>query len=115
MKFERLNGAEASKIDPDGVQWPNDSIVVVAKNGDEKIKGRSAIIQLPHIEGTWVDESLRGTTLAFRLVAEVEKILKENSRTHAWAFIEESRPEVISYMERIGYKKMPFILMSREL
>lgn len=115
MKLEVLNGTQAREVDIDGIQWPDDSIVVVAKNGDGKIKGRSAIIQLPHIEGTWVEESLRSSTLAYRLVAKIESILKMEKKTYAWAFIEESKPEVIDYMERIGYKKMPFIVMSKEL
>src|SRR5690348_9316554 len=115
MKLITLNGQDARKVDPDGIEWPDDSLVVVAKNGDDKIRGRSAIIQLPHIEGTWVEDSMRGSTLAFRLVSQVEKILKDAGKKYAWAFIQENQPDVMQYMIRIGYKENPLALFSKEL
>lgn len=114
MTFETVTGCVARDMDPDGIQWPPDSIVVYAIS-DGKVVGRSAIIQLPHIEGTWVDKHSRSSTLAFRLVREAEKTLQQAGKTYAWAFVHEDQPEVAGYMERIGYKRMPMKLYAKEL
>lgn len=114
VEFKILMGPEARKIDPDKVQWPDDTIAVFAID-DGKVVGRSTIIQLPHIEGTWVDEAHRGSTLAFRLVQKVESILEKAHKTSAFAFIHETQPEIAGYMERREYKRMPLIVYQKEL
>ena len=115
MNIQIVDGVQASLIDPQKIPWPADSIVAVASNGDGSVKGRSAIIQLPHIEGTWVDESERGTPLAYRMVVAVEGVLKKSGKTHAFAFVDMNQPEVLSYMLRMGYKTNPLLVLSKEL
>lgn len=107
-------GAKEVK-DPRGVAWPEDTILVVAKDSEGSIAGISGILQLAHIEGTWVRESERGTLLAYRLVKRVEQRLKEAGKSHAIAFVDVGQPEVRNYMARLGYSKMPLIVMSKEL
>jgi hypothetical protein len=114
MIFETLTGTAAAEIDPEQVPWPKDAIVVYARsNGD--IVGRSALLQFPHIEGTWVRENERGSTLAYRLVTEVENVVRQAGRTHVWAFAHDSQPEVGGYLERIGYRLQPMKLYLKEL
>lgn len=115
MEIRVLGGAEASKIDPQGIPWPEDSFVAIATNGDGKVKARSAIIQLPHIEGTWVDESERSSTLGYRMVKAVEEVLKDSGKTHAFAFVDMNQSDVLSYMLRMGYRVQPLIVMSKEI
>lgn len=114
IQFQILMGKEARAIDPDKIEWPDDTIVVYAREG-EKIVGRSTIMQIPHIEGTWVDEQHRRSTLAPRLVAKVESIMKQANKKASFAFIQNSQPEVAGYMERIGYARMPLEVFSKEL
>jgi hypothetical protein len=77
--------------------------------------GRSAIVQLPHIEGTWVSESRRSSTLAYSLLQKVEQIFKDGGKSHAWAFIKADEPHLQAYMERMGYKRQPVVVYSKEL
>lgn len=114
MTIRLLDGVAAAKLDPDHVPWPADSIVAVAE-AEGKVQGRSAIISLPHIEGTWVAQSHRSTTLAYRLVRTIEGVLKRAGKTHAFAFIEKDRADVFDYMQRLGYREMPFTVLSKEL
>lgn len=115
MNLEVVKGSDAARVDPEGIPWPADSIVVFALNGDGAIKGRAAVVILPHIEGTWVAESERGSPLAYRMVRRIEEILKESGRTHAFAFVEENRPEIRDYLVRTGYGVMPLTVLSKEL
>jgi len=115
MEIVILNAVEARNVDPDHVPWPDDSIVALARNGDGSIKGRSAILQLPHIEGTWVAESERGSTLAYRLIQRIEALLKTAGKTHAFAFVDMNQSEVLNYMLRLGYKVSPLLVLSKEL
>ena len=114
VEFQILMGPEARKIDPDCIKWPDDTIGVFAREGAD-IVGRSTIVQLPHIEGTWVRNDFRGSTLAFRLVEKIESILKKANKSSAFAFIYDEQPEIASYMERRGYKKMPLAVYQKEL
>lgn len=113
MEIEVLD-AKAVK-DPRGINWPPDTVLIVAKDNQGEIAGISTILQLAHIEGTWVRESERGTPLAYRLVKRVEQRLKDAGKTHAFAFVDVAQPEVLGYMARLGYSKMPMIVMSKEL
>ena len=115
MDIGIISGSEAANVDPQNVPWPVDSLVAIARNPNGEIKGRSAIIQLPHIEGTWVADSERGSTLAFQLVHKIESVLKESGKTHAFAFVDIAQSEILGYMLRMGYKVSPLLVVSKEL
>ena len=100
---------------PDGVQWPEDSLHVVAFGDDGRMLARVGLIAIPHVEGTWVDPSLRGTTTAARLLSRMEREVRELGRSHLFAFAEDSKPEVSEYLERFGYKKFPATVWVKEL
>lgn len=114
MEFHLLNGDEARAIDPEGVAWPSDTVALFATEGAE-IMARSAIIQLPVIEGSMVHPDLRGTSLAYRMLREIETILKAMGKTHAIAMAANDQPEVSGYLERVGYEKMPVTMYSKKL
>lgn len=114
VKTELCTGVEAREIDPEGVQWPPDSTVLYARENGE-IVGRVGIIELPHIEGTWIAESKRGSSLAPRLIAQMEKVVARLGRSHIFAFAEDSKPEIADYMERFGYTKFPVTVWAKSL
>jgi hypothetical protein len=114
MIFETLTGQAAREIDPENIQWPKDSIVVYARSNGS-IVGRSAIVHFPHIEAIWVTEGARGSTLAYRLVSQAEDVLRQASRTHVCAFVNDSQPEVGDYLKRMAYKVQAIKLYIKEL
>lgn len=114
MKFEQLTGLQAREAGYDEIQWPPDAVVIYAID-DQGIAGRTAWIELGHIEGTEVREDKRGSSLAARLVAMLEQKLREHGRSHIFAFIEDDKPEVASYMERFGYTKFPVTVWAKKL
>ncbi len=113
ITFTPVAGENARQFDPFGVEWPAHSIVVFAHEGD-KVVARSAIVPVPHIEGTWVDESKRGSTVAPRLIKVVEEALRSQGATCAFAFTPDDQPEIGDYMERFGYKEQPMRIWLKE-
>src|SRR6266404_3929097 len=109
-----MKGIEARKYDPEQMKWPESSLVIYAFEGEEVV-GRTAVIDLPHIEGTWVTESKRGTMLANRLIHCIESEIKSYNRTHVFAFAKNDQPEVSQYLERVGYKPFPVSVWMKEL
>jgi len=114
ITFVAVAGPEAQDIDPDHLAGPANAVVSFAfRNG--KVIGRSAIIQLPHIEGTWIADEERGSTLGARLIREIEKGLKNSGKTHAFAFADSFNDEVKGYLERFGYKRQTLDVYMKEL
>jgi RimJ/RimL family protein N-acetyltransferase len=114
LHFKVLRGEQAKTIDPEGVLWPPDSLVTFAERGN-KIVGRCALIELPHIEGTWVAKEEQKSTIAFRMVNGAEKTLKHLGAKHVIAFVEANNAEVQGYVERMGYKKQRLEVWVKEL
>jgi N-acetylglutamate synthase-like GNAT family acetyltransferase len=105
---------QLAAFDLNGVaQWPIDTIGVLAIEDDKSVVGQTAIINLPVIEGTIVAEERRGTTLLYRLIKRVEELYRELGKSHSWAMA--ASPEVESYLERLGYQKVPVTLYTKEL
>lgn len=112
IEFKLLTGPELNTIDPDGISWPFDTFAWVALE-DGKLVGRSAILNLPVIEGTMVVPEKRSSTLARRLIEKVEQLYKSLGKTHSWAMA--ANAEIGDYLERIGYEKVPVTLYSKKL
>jgi hypothetical protein len=121
IEFKTVSGLEAREIDPARLDWPADSKVIFAMRGG-KVIGRTAKIVLPAmvipfdmIEGTWIDEAERGSTLAVRLIKQIEQLFRDDGKTHAFAFSYDDHPEVGEYLFRFGYKHVPFTVWQKQL
>lgn len=114
ITYEFVDGLTARAIDPESVLWPPDSLVQYAKENDE-IVGRIGLIELPHLEGTFVAEHKRGSSLAFRLLKGMEDKVASLGRTHLFAFVEDSKPEQIDMLERTGYVRFPVTVLAKRL
>lgn len=114
IDFKLLTGPELAAIDPDGIPWPFDTFAWCAFE-DGKLVGRSAIMNLPVVEGTWVEPTKRNGTLAARLLWKIEDLYRSLGKTHAMAMVREDQPEIQYYMERFGYKREPLVFYSKEL
>lgn len=106
MDFVQLEGLAAQEIDPDGIKWPANSIVLYAIE-EGKVVGRIGYLYLPHIEATWIAEDKRGGTLAARLVKKMEEIVQESGSPAIFAYSYDNQPEVGGYLARQGYTRLP--------
>lgn len=100
---------------PDDGQVLPKEFTILAAFDEKGLAGRTTLVPLPHIEGTWVREDLRKSRVAYTLLREVEKSIRAAGRSHAWAFVEESNAEITNYMERLGYKKQPFTVWVKDM
>jgi|SRR5688572_9316479 len=114
VEFKLLTGPELNLIDPQGVTWPFDTMGIVAFE-DGKLVARTAIMNLPVIEGTWVDPEKRNTFLAARLIQKIEQLYVELGKTHAMALVYDEQPEIEGYLKRFGYEKQPVTFHAKEL
>lgn len=114
IEYKLLTAIELNEIDPQGVQWPLDTFGIVALE-DGKVVGRTTIMNLPVIEGTWIEESKRGGTLAVRLVQRIEELYKTLGKTHAMALVYNEQPEIAEYLKRFGFEEQPLRFYAKEL
>ena len=116
MQIEVITGAEMRQIpQPDNVEWPEDSLHVISRDENGELQARMSLVALPHIEGTWLAEPLRGTTAGARLLKRMEQEVKDLGRTHVIAFVLESDSKIADYLERMGYTKCPLLVYAKEL
>lgn len=102
-----MNGVEEGFV-PD----PDNSIAVVAED-QGKIVGRMFLVAMPHIEGTWIHPDKRNGTIAYRLEKAMSEEAKRRGIPMLLAYV--PTPEVAGYMQRLGYKREPYIVLSKEV
>lgn len=99
-QYSELAGIEEGFIPP----WDN-GVVFVARDDAGKIIGRSMILFVPHIEGTWVHPDHRGSTIAYRLIRAVGKSLAKSGAGMMLAYSQDVK--VDDYLKRIGFELLP--------
>jgi len=96
---------------PGRLNLPKDALVVgIFKEG--KIVGRTTLVNLLHLEGTWVSPEERGGMIGARLVAEAEKEVKEIGCSGLMAYTADKKHG--EYMKRLGYKEVPVQVWGKE-
>lgn len=94
------------------VVFPKEFTILAAF--DEKgLAGRTMIVPLPHIEGTWVREDLRKGRVGYVLIKELEKSILAADRTFAWAFADTEERE--DYLTRLGYQRQQVSVWYKKL
>lgn len=112
MDIRVITGDEVQRLEqPDGVPWPAGTDLVCGFQ-DGKMIGRVACLPLYHLEGTWVDEAHRRSTLAYRLLSRMESELQNAGLTAIWAY--SASDEVTDYLKRLGYKEQPVKVLTKE-
>lgn len=79
---------------------PEHSIVVVAKQ-DGQIIGRMFLLEMAHVEGTWVHDRFRNGTILAKLMAELEKEARGAALKTIFAYSQTKK--IGEYIERLGY------------
>lgn len=113
IKILDNNEYDLLKSTPDGELFtPENSIVIVAVNGNG-VEGRTSLMNLIHLEGTWVAEDKRGTTLGYRL----EKAAIDKARELGLKYIHTYSPndEISDVLSRLGWKEVPVKVFAKEL
>jgi len=113
MKVEILTPEEWST--PDGIKPPAGSILIGVKDEEGQILARSGIVNLPHIEGTWVTPLRRKSSLGFKMIRTLEHVARRLGKTHIFAFAHDTQPEVSDYLKRLGYEKQPLTVWVKKV
>lgn len=114
LEFKWVYGEKAREIDPEGIPWPPESHVLFVYE-DGRLIGRSSISFMPVIEGTLIEPDKRNGTIATRIMREVEQRYLAFGKAVAMAFIPDEKPEIGTYLERLGFEKMPLTFYKKNL
>lgn len=121
LTYEFFSGIEANileayKLDESiRFPWPPISHILYAIDEDKNIVGRIGILQLPHIEGTWVREDYRKGFVAVRMLSKIEEFIADNDRKAAFAFVKSDDIDIQNYMQRFGYVELPLKVYIKSL
>src|SRR5215469_9379570 len=124
MQTEIINGYDAdgktpnraaAQADPRGVDWPAGTSAVVLRDTDGTVKAFAAVIVLPHIEGLWVAENARHSSIPAHFVKALEDIIRNNGLSHVWTFANDADPKFKTYLDRFHYERMPFSVYMKDL
>lgn len=100
---------------PDGLPYLPNSLWVVAFDRKGTIVGRTGLVSLNHVEGTWVSPEYRHGTLGWRLLKTLEKEAKDLGLKYVLAYSPDAIPEISGYMERMGYKRVEVTTWAKEM
>lgn len=117
MDFKFLIGPELEAAEqqmPLGqrVNWPLDTMVLYVFE-NERVVGRMGVMSIKIIEGTWVEPGQ--STLAFRMMKQMEEFLKSVNNTHASAFVYDEQPQIAEYLKRVGFERFPVTMFIKDL
>lgn len=113
--IERLSPesySELEKVEEGYRPDPENSIVIVARNGTEII-GRTMMIRPFHVEGTWIHPQFRHGTTGIRMMRKLEEEAKKAGLT--WMIAYAADPKIENYIERLGYSKSPLTVWVKEI
>ena len=115
IEVTRLNPSEWDLLKEGGegfVPDPDHSIAVVARN-DTTIIGRSFLIPLVHVEGTFVEAPWRNGAVLKQLMDGLEVEARAEGLKKLFAY---SKTNLVdSYLERLKYKREAMKLYGKEL
>jgi hypothetical protein len=108
MEVRLLNAGEFPLLDEiggsDKATLSPDSSIVAAVLEDGKIKGRLALVNLPHIEAAWIAPEFRNGTALARMESLLTEKLKSLGAGTVLALAVDEKME--SYIDRLGYRKL---------
>lgn len=105
-EYRALPGAEPLE------RLPVDSVVVAALS-DGQVIGRTVLLNMLHLEGTWVTSSRRNGLVGARLIREAQEQAKEVGASMLLAYTADLKHG--EYMQRLGYKRVPVEVWAKEI
>ena len=116
MKVRALDPAEYPRLKdiPDGfLPDPENSRVIVAEDENGNIVGRMMLIAVAHLEGPWIAPSRRSGSLLYRMEKQMIAEAREAGLKALLAFTQEDTNT--SYLERLGWTRTNFTVLSKEI
>lgn len=91
---------------------PKHSIALIATEAEE-IVGRVFLLEPVHLEGPWVKESRRGSTIGKRLIESAEEEAKRVGITKLFAYAVDAT--MADYLERLGFQRNDWIVYTKDI
>ena len=109
--LDRSEMDRLKSIEEGYVPNPEQGIVIIAEENGEII-GRMMMLDMVHIEGTWVHPNHRGGTVGARLMKRLVKEAKDIGISKLVAYSDMMTDD---YMARLGFKRQPFTIWTKEI
>ena len=116
MVIRTLPAVEYSRLASvaDGiVPSAEDSVVIVAENDAGEIVGRMMLVDVPHIEGTWVAPEARGGSVGFRLEKAACDAARDIGLKNTFAFV--TSADHAGYLRRLGWEDAGYMVLTKSL
>ena len=117
MTVRTLDPGEFPKladIEEGFVPNPARTIAIVAEDNGE-IVGRMLLMDMVHLEGSWVRPDHRNGSVGYRMFQRVLAEAKRIGITGLMAYTDKTDLDVTNYMERLGFEKQPFWVWSKDI
>ncbi len=116
MEIRRLNDSEYPLLelheDAKKVISPENSVAVGAfDNG--RLVGQMILVSMGHLEGTHIIPEKRGGLLFRQLEKKMQQVAKEEGITTLLGYTGDD--QIVGYMERMGWKRLPITVVAKEL
>ena len=106
---------QALALDGFVIPVAEDTLVLGAVE-DGRVIARVILLQMLHLEGTWIAPDRRGGgILARRLVKAAEEMIVKCGATHAMAYTPEADPKIGEYMQWLGYTRFPVTVWAKQV
>lgn len=92
---------------------PDNSIVIVVEDANGKVVGRMALLNLIHLEGTWIEEGKRNGLILHKL----EEALLAKAKECGLKYIHTYAPTLMheDLLQRAGWERLPFSVWAKEV
>ncbi len=111
-RIDRNGYEQLATVQEGYIPDPDNSIVVLAKDKNE-IVGRTMLIRPWHIEGTWLKEGKRRGVVGHLMLNKLEQEAKSAGISQLFSYA--MQPEIEGYLERMGYKKQPVTVWTKDI
>lgn len=102
LPFEEWDKLEGLPILENGYPDPNTTMILVAETPTDGIVGTWSAVTPIYLEGLWIAPEHRHSTIAGRLLIEMEKFLKSINVSKAYTLVQ--TPDVLALAKKAGFE-----------
>lgn len=113
LPFEEWDKLEGLPIATNGLPNPDTSAIIAAQDEDGNVIGVWAAMTPIVLEGLWIREDHRHSTVAGRLLINMKQFLRSINVDRAFTLVQ--APEIKALAEKAGFNAIPGDLMMLEL
>lgn len=105
LPFEEWDKLDGFQISANGLPDPDTSIILVAETPAGEIVGTWEAVAPVILEGLWVREDHRNSTVAGRMLSTMKSLLKNMNISKAYTIVQTS--DVKALAEKAGFEMIP--------